>query len=275
MQPQAKHPPPKPQLAHPDHQAQLEEYLRALKLPMFLHHYQTYAQDAARAGLSCERYLLALCEAEWSQREVKRIEHAIKMAKFPFVKEISTYDFSLVENIPKARILELAEGGYLNAAENLLLLGNPGLGKTHLAIGLALAGCRQGKRVRFYRAAKLVDELALMRKDLRLSHFTAQFVKLDLLVLDELGFLPIDREGAQMLFQLISDLYERVSIIVTSNLRFTDWNAIFGDEKMTDALIGRLTHKGHIIEFVGESYRFRHRLQQEPSAGEESKSAAG
>ncbi len=274
MQPQAKQSLSKPPLTHTDHQAQLEEYLRALKLPMFLHHYQTYAQDAARAGLSCERYLLALCEAEWTQREVKRVEHATKMAKLPFVKEISTYDFSLIENIPKARILELAEGRYLKAAENLLLLGNPGLGKTHIAIGLALCACRQGKRVRFYRAAKLVDELALYRRDLRLSHFTAQFVKLDLLVLDELGFLPIDREGAQMLFQLISDLYERVSIIVTSNLRFTDWNAIFGDEKMTDALIGRLTHKGHIIEFVGESYRFRHRLQQEEKANKEDLSEA-
>ncbi len=258
-----------------DHQARLEAYLRELKLPMFLHHYQTYAQDAARSGLSSERFLLALCEAESTERQVRRIEHAIAKAKLPFVKEIATYDFSAVENIPKTRILELAEGDYLAKAENLLLLGNPGLGKTHLAIGLALAACRQGKRVRFYRAAKLVDELAAMRKDLRLSRFTAQFVKLDLLVLDELGFLPIDREGAQMLFQLISDLYERVSIIVTSNLRFTDWNSIFGDEKMTDALIGRLTHKGHIVEFVGESYRFRHRLQQELQKAEDSKPDVG
>jgi DNA replication protein DnaC len=259
-----------------DHQAKLEASLRELKLPMFLHHYQTYAQDAARAGLSFERYLLALCEAEMAEREVRHIEHAIKMAKLPFVKEITTYDFSAVENLPKPRILELAEGHYLKDAENLLLLGNPGLGKTHLAIGLALAACRQGKHVRFYRAAKLVDELALMRKDLRLSRFTAQFVKLDLLVLDELGFLPIDQEGAQMLFQLISDLYERVSVIVISNLRFADWNSIFRDEKMTDALIGRLTHKGHILEFVGESYRFRHRLQQgESQEAQESKPELG
>lgn len=255
---------PRADLRAADHQAKLETSLRELKLPMFLHHYQTYAQDAARAGLSFERYLLALCEAEMAEREVKRIEHAIRTARLPFIKEIATYDFSAVENLPKTRVLELAEGTYLKDAENLLLLGNPGLGKTHLAIALALSACRQGKRVRFYRVAKLVDELALMRKDLRLSRFTAQFVKLDLLVLDELGFLPIDQQGAQMLFQLISDLYERVSIIVTSNLRFADWNAIFRDEKMTDAVIGRLTHKGHILEFVGESFRFRHRLKPAP-----------
>ncbi len=114
-----------------------------------------------------------------------------------------------------------------------------------------------------------------MRKDLRLSHFMAHFVRLDLLVLDELGFLPINQEGAEMLFQLISDLYERVSIIVTSNLRFGDWNTIFGDTKMTDALIGRLTHKGHIIEFVGESYRFRHSLLQEQQSVIESKPEVG
>ena len=275
MQSLSKLNPSKPSPSQVDHQAKLEEYLRTLKLPMFLHHYQTYAQDAARSGLSFERYLLALCEAETAERDVRRIKRAITQARLPFVKEIESYDFNAIENLPKARILELAEGRYLDAAENLLLLGNPGLGKTHLAIGLALAACRQGREVRFYRVAELVDELAVMRKDLRLSHFMAQFVRLDLLVLDELGFLPIDQEGAQMLFQLISDLYERVSIIVTSNLRFSDWNTIFGDAKMTDALIGRLTHKGHIIEFVGESYRFRHRLQQEQQGISDSKLEVG
>src|SRR5579885_952170 len=219
------------------HQALLEAYLRTLKLPMFLHHYQAYAKDAARADLSFERYLLALCEAEVTERETRRVEHAIAAARFPFVKEIASYDFSVVEKISKTRVLELAQGGYMAKAENILLLGSPGLGKTHLAIGLALAACRQAKRVRFYRAAKLVDELVVARKDLRLSRFTAPFVKLDLLVLDELGFIPIDQEGSQLLFQLISDLYERVSVIVTSNLRFSEWNKIFGDETMTAAVI--------------------------------------
>jgi DNA replication protein DnaC len=245
------------------HQALLETYLRLLKLPMFLHHYQAYAKDAARTDLSFERYLLALCEAEVTERETKRVEHAIAAAKFPFLKEIAQYDFTAVENIAKVRILDLAQGGYLAKAENLLLLGSPGLGKTHLAIGLALAACRQSKRVRFYRAARLVDDLAIASRDLRMSRVTTYFLKLDLLVLDELGFLPIDQERAQLLFQLISDLDERVSVIATSNLRFADWNKIFQDETMTAAVIDRLTHKGHILEFVGESYRFRQRRAME------------
>ena len=183
------------------------------------------------------------------------------------MKELSIYDFTLVENISKQMVLELAQGDYITRQENLLFLGNPGLGKTHLAIGLALEACRQGRSVRFYKTAALVNDLQLAQRNLTLSSFTAKFVKLDLLVLDELGFLPFTQEGARLLFQLCCDLYERVSIIITSNLRFADWNSIFGDEKMTAALLDRLTHKGRILEFVGESYRYRQRSQQAQAEG--------
>src|SRR6266700_1061521 len=244
-----------------DSHALLETYLRALNLPMFLQLYQSYAQDAARSGLSFERFLLALCEAEMADREAKRIETAIKRAKFPFLKELTDYDFTAVENIPKTTFLELAQGGYMSRAENLILVGNPGLGKTHLGIGLALAACRQGKHVRFYKAASLINDLQVAQKKLTLSGFLSRFAKLDLLVIDELGFLAVDKAAAQLLFQLISDVYEQVSVIVTSNLRFSEWNAIFADDRMTTAFLDRLTHKGRIVEFVGDSYRYRHRLQ--------------
>lgn len=250
-----------------DHHALLEAYLRALNLPTFLQLYQSYAQDAARSGLSFERFLLALCEAEMADREAKRIESAIRRAKLPFHREIADYDFAAMETLPKTTFLELAQGGYMPRAENLILVGNPGLGKTHLAIGLALAACRQGKRVRFYKTAALINDLQVAQKKLTLSGFVAHFVKLDLLVLDELGFIAVDKAGGQLLFQLVSDLYEKVSMIITSNLRFSDWNSIFADATLTTAFLDRLTYKGRIIEFVGESYRYRHRLQQDEAQG--------
>jgi len=245
------------------HQTLLESYLHQFKLPTFAQNYQAFAQDASRTNLSYERYLLALCTAEAEQRDVHRVERCIAAAKFPLVKDLSGFDFSMVQNVPKQKVLELSQGGYMAKAETIILIGNPGLGKTHVATGLALAACKQGKRVRFYGVANLVNDLLSVQKDLRLSKFSARLAKLDLLVLDELGFVPFGKDGGQLLFQLCSDLYERVSIIVTTNLRFADWNSIFSDERMTAALLDRLTHKAHILEFVGESYRFRQRLQQE------------
>ena len=163
----------------------------------------------------------------------------------------------------------------MTRAEPIILIGNPGLGKTHIATGLALDACKQGKRVRFYSATTLVNDLLSAQKDLRLSKFMAQVGKHDLIVLDELGFIPFTRDGGQLLFQLCSELNERVSLIVTTNLRFAEWNQIFGDEKMTAALLDRLTHKAHILEFVGESYRFRQRMRQEEQLNVEKKTEVG
>ncbi len=160
--------------------------------------------------------------------------------------------------------------------ETIILIGNSGLGKTHIATGLALAACKQGKRVRFFVVNNLVNDLLAAQKDLRLSKFLNQITRLDLVILDELGFIPFSREGGQLLFQVCSDLNERVPIIVTSNLRFAEWNQVFGDEKMTAALLDRLTHKANILEFVGESYRFRQRLlQEEQRTPKDRQSAAG
>lgn len=226
-------------------QTELENYLRELKLTMFLEHYQAYAKDAASTDLSYQRFLLALCEVESSHRLAKRINYCLTQARFPSVKEISGYDFTAVDNIPKARFLELAQGDYMADTENILLLGSPGLGKTHLGIGLGVAACRLAKRVHFYKTAALVNDLHLAQRDLTLSDVMARFAKLDLLILDELGFIAVDQEGANLPFQLISDLYERVSIVITSNLRFQEWTSIFGSATLTQSVIDRLTHRGH------------------------------
>jgi DNA replication protein DnaC len=241
----------------------LEAYLYALKLPTFVKNYQAFAQDAARSGQSYERFLFGLVKEEFLRQEADRVERAIARARFPVLKEIASFDFTVVGGITKQRVVELAQGDYLTQKESIILIGNPGLGKTHIATGLGLAACRQGKKVRFFSAAALVNDLLAAQHNLSLSKFMAPLLRADLMILDEVGFIPFTTEGAQSLFQFCSDLDERVSIIVTTNLRFADWTSIFGDKTMTTALLDRLTGKGHILEFVGESYRFRQRLRQE------------
>lgn len=241
----------------------LETYLKRLRLPTFLRNYRQFAEDAAQADRPYDRYLLALAEQEVTQREENCRLQRIKAAHFPVLKELADFDFSCLPELSKQRVLDLARGEYLDKAEAILLIGNPGLGKSHIATGLALAACRQGHRVRFYNAAGLVNELIQAQNEHRLPKFMTAALKHRLIVLDELGFIPFSAIGAQLIFQFCSSLYERVSMIVTTNLRFADWTQVFGDERLTAALLDRLTHKAHILEFVGESYRFRQRVHRE------------
>ena len=247
----------------------LESDLKTLRLPAFLHNYRQYAEDAAQANQSYDRYLLALAEQELAQREQNRQVRLIKMARFPMLKELADFDFRCVPSLSKARVLDLAQGGYIRQAEPLLLVGNPGLGKTHLATGLALAACRQGFKVRFYNVATLVNELLQAEDEHRVPKLLSAALKQQLIVLDELGFIPFSTTGAHLIFQFCSTLYERVTLMITTNLRFADWTQVFGDERLTAALLDRLTHKAHILEFSGaESYRFRERLQREAGESE-------
>jgi DNA replication protein DnaC len=241
----------------------LDTYLKALRLPTFLQNYRKFAEEAAQADHSYDRFLLALAEQEVAQREKNRIARRIKGGRFPVLKELADFDFSCISSPNKQRVLELAQGSYIQKAEPILMVGNPGLGKSHVATGMALAACRQGHKVRFYNAAGLVNELILAQEELRLSKLLATVLKHHLIVLDELGFIPFSATGAQLMFQFCSALYERVAMIVTTNLHFANWIQVFGDEQLTAALLDRLTHHAHILEFVGESYRFRERVQRE------------
>jgi len=241
----------------------LEAYLKQLRLPTFLKNWRKFAEDAAQANLSYDRYLQSLAEQEVAQREKNREERRIKAAHFPLLKELASFDFSCVPSLNKLQVLDLAQGGYIAKAENLLLVGNPGLGKTHLSTGLALSACRQGYRVRFYNAAGLVNELIQAQEKHQLPRFLTAALKNQLVILDELGFIPFSTDGAHLMFQFCSALYERASVIVTTNLRFADWTQVFLDERLTAALLDRLTHRSTILEFVGESYRFRQRMQKQ------------
>jgi len=240
----------------------LDSYLKQLRLPMFLHNWRSFAEDAAGSNLSYERFLLALAEQEVSQREQNRRERRIKADRFPVMKELADFHFSAIPELNKAKVLQLAECGFIPRAESVIMLGTPGTGKTHVAISLGLQACREGYRVRFYNAAALVNELMQAQDDHGLPRFLASALKQQLIIVDELGFIPFSPTGAHLMFQFCSSLYERVAMIITSNLSFSDWTQVFGDERLTAALLDRLTHRCHILEFVGESFRFRERMQR-------------
>ncbi len=248
--------------------ALLESYLKSLRLPTFAENFRKFADDAAQNGQDYIRFLQALAEQEVIRREQNRLRRLIRNARFPIQKELADFDFSAIPSLNHQQVLTLAQGQYIAQKESLLLIGNPGVGKTHLALALALEACRQGRKVRFWTAAGLVNSLLAAQDDHRLHRFIASALKFHLVVIDELGFIPFSPAGAQVLFTYCSELYERVALVVTSNLGFADWTQVFGDERLTAALLDRLTHHAHILELVGDSYRFRQRLQWDHSPAE-------
>jgi DNA replication protein DnaC len=237
----------------------LQTYLKRLRLPTVAGNYRRFSQEASQSNQTYERYLLALAEAEVEHREANA-------ERFPTLKTLDAFDFSAIPAVNKQAIVELAQGHYLDAKENVILLGPTSTGKTHCAIALGTAACRQGKRVRFATAAGLINELIEAQAQLRLSKLEAALLKLDLLVLDEVGFVPFSKLGAELLFGVLTERYERGSVLVTSNLDFASWTDIFGDARLTGALLDRLTHRAHIIEFQGDSYRFKESLRRKAKA---------
>lgn len=239
---------------------QLEQQLTDLRLASIREQYQRVAQQAAQANWSFETYLAHLIDQEFQRRTQNRRQRRIKEAKFPLLKELADFDYEAVPQLNRQRVLALAEGVYLKQAEPVILVGNPGLGKTHIAIGLALIACRQGHRVRFYTVTQLVNDLALAQQEHHLPKFLDKLGRYKLLVLDEFGYVPFSPTGAQLLFQCCSHLSERTALIITTNLPFGEWVSVLGDERLTNGLLDRLTFRSHIIEFVGHSYRLRQQL---------------
>ncbi len=239
----------------------LKANLKQLRLPTILAEFEKLAREAAAASQTFEEYLLRLTELEVAARAANALKARIKNGAFPVEKDFDTFDFSVAGVPPKQKLLELARGEWIEQKFNLCLVGSSGTGKTHLATALGLAACRQGKRVRFFTAAALVNKLEQAQKQYQLDRFLTQLDKTDLLVCDELGYLSFSRIGAELLFQVFADRYERASLLVTSNLPFSEWHQIFQGERMTAALLDRLTHRCHIFEMNGESYRFRESMK--------------
>jgi DNA replication protein DnaC len=243
-------------------QVLLAHHLKALKLPTFLREYDKLARQCATEGVDHTRYLLRLTELEIIDRERRTVERRIKEARFPAVKSLDSFDFTAIPSLNKTLVLELARSEYIARRENVIALGNSGTGKTHIALGLALAACQKSLAVGFTTAAALVNELHEAHDDKRLLRLQRQLAGYKLLIVDELGYVPLSQTGAELLFEVFSQRYERGSIIVTSNLPFDEWTGVFGSERLTGALLDRLTHHVHILEMNGDSFRLKHSKSQ-------------
>jgi DNA replication protein DnaC len=239
----------------------LEHHLKELKLPTFLREYGKQAGQCAAEGVDYQDYLLRLSELELIDRHHRMVDRRIKAARFPTTKSLDTFDFLAIPSLNKALALVLARCEYIDRKENVIALGNSGTGKTHVALGLGLAACQKGMSVGFTTAAALVHELIEARDDKRLLNLQRKLARLQLLIIDELGFVPLSKTGAEMLFEVFSQRYERGSVLVTSNLPFDEWTEVFGSERLTGALLDRLTHHVHILEMNGDSYRLKHSRQ--------------
>jgi DNA replication protein DnaC len=243
----------------------LRSNLKQLRLPVMGAEFEKLAREAAAANEGYEPYRLRLTELEVAARASNAVQARVRQAGFPVAKDFDTFDFTAVPSLSKPKVLELARGEWIGQRSNICLVGSPGTGKTHLATALGLAACRQGKRVRFVTAAALVTRLEEAQKQYQLDRLLAQLDRTDLLICDELGYLSFSRAGAELLFQVFADRYERRSLLVTSNLAFGEWNQVFQGERMTAALLDRLTHRCHIFEMNGESFRFRESMKSKRS----------
>ena len=243
----------------------LEHHLKTLKLPTMLREYAKVAATCAKQNVAHAGFLTQLTELELIERERRAAERRLKAARFPAHKTLDGFDFTAQPSINKTLVGELARSLYLDHRENILLVGSPGTGKTHLATALGIEACARGKKVRFFRVTELITQMMEAREERVLAKLKGQLVKLDLLILDELGYVPASKLGAELLFDVISAAYERTSILVTTNLPFERWVEVLGCERLTGATLDRLTHRCHVLEANGQSYRLNDAKRRRPS----------
>jgi DNA replication protein DnaC len=235
----------------------LKHHLKALRLPTIQAECEQVGRECASENIDYLGFLLRLCERELAERERRACGRRLKAARFPQLKSLDQFDFTAQPSLNRALILELARCEFIDRRESVILLGGPGTGKTHVATGLAAAACQRGKKVRFFKVTELVTQLLEAREERVLGRLRGQLARLDLLVLDEFGYVPTSQVGAELLFDVISTSYEKTSVIVTTNLPFERWTEVLVNERLVGATLDRLTHRCHMLEATGESYRLK------------------
>lgn len=241
----------------------LEDTLKQLRLPAMRRDYAECARQARETGSSYETFLLELLSRQLEQRRANQLARRLKEARFPVMKTLEQTDLAKWPKLDTMQVRELARGEWISRRENLFLLGKHGTGKTHAATMLGVEACRQGYRVLFQTASQLVNTLVEAREEKGLERSLKKLARFHLLIVDELGYIPFSEQGAQLLFQVLSERYERASVVVTSNLAFAEWTRVFGDASLTAALLDRLTHRCHIHQFDWESIRLTESLKRQ------------
>ena len=243
----------------------LKDLCQTLKLPTVAREAEPLAEAAQRQGQEPLAYLQQILELEVAARAAHRAARRLKEAGFPLPKTLASFDFRRAPTLPEAQLRQLAEGDYIDRAETGILMGEPGTGKTHLATALGVAAAQQGRAVRFASAGRLVNELVEAKDARELGRLVGRYSRLDLLVLDELGYLPLSKADAELLFQVLSERHERRALVLTTNLPFGEWTTVFPDPRLCRAVIDRLTHRAHIIETGMQSIRLQEALRRHPS----------
>jgi DNA replication protein DnaC len=246
----------------------LRHHLTALHLPTVKADCEQVARQCASEHSDYLGFLLRLCERELADRERRACARRLKAARFPQAKALDDFDFTAQLSLNRALIVELSRCEFIDRRESVIVLGGPGTGKTHVAIGLATAACQRGKKVRFFRVTELLTQLLEAREERVLGRLRSQLARLDLLVLDEFGYVPASQVGAELLFDVISTSYERTSVLVTTNRPFERWTEVLGNERLVAATLDRLTHRCHLLEATGESYRLREARRRRQASGE-------
>jgi len=239
----------------------LKENLKALKLSTMARSIEVHLRQAREAGIDYDEFLLELTTVELQIRAENRLKRRIREARFPLIKPIETFDLNAVPGLDMRLFRELSGCDYIQERRNVIFLGRSGTGKTHMATALGIEACKNNFRTRFVTCYGLVNELIEAREELELRRLLQRYTRYDVLILDELGYIPFSKEGSELLFQVLAERHERGSVIITTNLGFADWTQVFGDPTMTAALLDRLTHKAHIINCSWESYRLKQSLK--------------